>query len=357
MSRSDDFLVEVGTEELPPKALRTLMVAFGENLGAGIDDARLSRGDVHTYASPRRLTVLVEKLALQQDDREVAKKGPPTKVAFDDGGNPTPAATAFAKKCGVSVDELGREQTAKGEWLTFRSVEQGKTAAELVPEMIEQALASLPIPRRMRWGAGDVEFVRPVHWIVLLHGKNVIEAPIMGIMAGRESRGHRFHSTGPISIAEPDDYLGTLETEGYVIADFLRRRDMVRDGVNAAAEQSGGNIVDGESLYDEVAALVEWPVPIVGAFDELYLDLPREVVVSTLTGHQRYFPVADDGGNLLPHFVTVANIESKDPEQVIEGNERVRLQVVKRRSAMSSINAAWVACSTRARESAVSPRG
>jgi glycyl-tRNA synthetase beta chain len=175
----------------------------------------------------------------------------------------------------------------------------------------------------MRWGAGDVEFVRPVHWIVLLHGKNVIEAPIMGIMAGRESRGHRVHSTGPISIAEPHDYLGALETEGYVIADFLRRRDMVQDGVNAAAEQSGGNIVDGEMLYDEVAALVEWPVPIVGAFDELYLDLPREVVVSTLTGHQRYFPVADDRGNLLPHFVTVANIESKDPDQVIEGNERV----------------------------------
>jgi len=323
MSRSDDFLVEVGTEELPPKALRALMVAFGENLGAGIDDARLSRGDVHTYASPRRLTVLVEKLALQQDDREVEKKGPPTKVAFDDGGNPTPAAIAFAKKCGVSVDELSREQTAKGEWLTFRSVEQGKAAADLVPEIIERALASLPIPRRMRWGAGDAEFVRPVHWIVLLHGKNVIEAPIMGIMAGRESRGHRFHSRGPISIAGPDDYLGALETEGHVIADFLRRRDLIRDGVNAAAEQSGGNVVDGESLYDEVAALVEWPVPIVGAFDELYLDLPREVVVSTLTGHQRYFPVADDDGTLLPHFITVANIESRDPEQVIEGNERV----------------------------------
>jgi len=323
MSRYDDFLVEIGTEELPPKALRQLMVAFGENLTAKIDEARLSYGDVHTYASPRRLVVLVEKLALQQDDREVDQKGPPTKVAFDDDGNPTPAANAFATKCGVTVDDLSREQTEKGEWLTFRSLEKGKTAAELLPEMIERALAALPIPRRMRWGAGDAEFVRPVHWIILLHGKNVIDAPVMGIPAGRDSRGHRFHSTGPVSIAEPGAYLGALEKDGYVIADFLRRRDMVRDGVNAAAEQSGGNIVDGEALYDEVAALVEWPVPIVGAFDELFLDLPREVVISTLTGHQRYFPVADDSDNLLPYFVTVANIESKDPEQVIEGNERV----------------------------------
>ena len=323
MSRNDDFLVEIGTEELPPKALRQLMVAFGEKLTAEIDEARLPHSAVHTYASPRRLVVLVEKLALQQDDREVDQRGPPTKVAFDDDGNPTPAANAFATKCGVTVDDLSREQTEKGEWLTFRSLEKGKTAAELLPEMIERALAALPIPRRMRWGAGDAEFVRPVHWIVLLHGKSVIEASVMGIPAGRESRGHRFHSRGPVSIAEPGAYLGALEKDGYVIADFMRRRDLVRDGVNAAAEQSGGNIVDGESLYDEVAALVEWPVPIVGAFDELFLDLPREVVISTLTGHQRYFPVADDNDNLLPHFVTVANIESKDPEQVIEGNERV----------------------------------
>lgn len=323
MSRNDDFLVEIGTEELPPKALRPLMEAFGENLKTAIDDARLSHGDVHAYASPRRLTVLVEKLALQQDDREIEQKGPPVKVAFDDDGNPKPAATAFATKCGVAVEDLERVETEKGEWLIFRSLEQGKRAADLLPEMIERALAALPIPRRMRWGAGDAEFVRPVHWVVLLHGKETIDAPVMGIQAGRESRGHRFHSHGAVTIETPGDYLKALETEGYVIADFMRRRDMIREGVNAAAEHAGGNIVDGESLYDEVAALVEWPVPIVGAFDELYLDLPREVVVSTLTGHQRYFPVADDNGNLLPHFVTVANIESRDPEQVIEGNERV----------------------------------
>jgi len=323
VSRAPDFLVEIGTEELPPKALLPLMEAFGANLSAGIDDARLERGAVHPYASPRRLAVLVQGLAMAQGDRAVEQKGPPTRVAFDKNGKPTPAAEAFAAKCGVGIDELERVQTDKGEWLVFNTVEQGRSAAELMPGIIERALADLPIPRRMRWGAGDAECVRPVHWVVLLHGEDVVDADIMGIRAGRETRGHRFLSSGPIEIARPGDYLGALESPGYVIADFGRRRNLVREGVEAAAKQVGGNIVDGESLYDEVASLVEWPVPIVGSFDEIFLELPREVVVSTLTGHQRYFPVADDNGRLLAHFVTVANLESRDPEQVIEGNERV----------------------------------
>ncbi len=323
MSKSKDFLVEIGTEELPPKALRSLMEAFGQNLAAGIDEARLDHGKVHVYSSPRRLTVLVEKLAFAQEDRSVEQKGPPVSVAFDDDGKPRPAATAFASKCGVGVEDLDRVATEKGEWLVFNTVEKGRSTAELITGIIERALAALPIPRRMRWGAGDAEFVRPVHWVVLLHGKDVIATTVMGIPTGRESRGHRYHSSGAVAIDKPGKYLDSLENDGYVIADFERRRDMVRGGVEEAAEQVGGDIVDGESLYDEVAALVEWPVPIVGAFDEIYLELPREVVISTLTGHQRYFPVADDGGKLLPHFVTVANLESKDPEQVIEGNERV----------------------------------
>ncbi len=323
MSKADDFLVEIGTEELPPKALRSLMEAFGANLEAGIDDARLPHGEVRGYASPRRLAVAVENLARSQGDRSVEQKGPPVRVAFDADGNPTPAATAFATKCGTTIEKLDRIETEKGEWLVFHTVEKGKTAAELLPDIIERSLGSLPIPRRMRWGAGDAEFVRPIHWVVLLHGEDVVDASVMDIAAGRVSRGHRFHSSGPVSISAPDDYLGALEKDGFVIADFARRREMIIEGVDAAAERVGGNIVDGEDLYDEVAALVEWPVPIVGAFDEVFLELPREVVISTLTGHQRYFPVADDRGTLLPHFVTVANLESKDPEQVIEGNERV----------------------------------
>lgn len=323
MSKPDDFLIEIGTEELPPKALRSLMLAFGAGLSAAVDEAALQHGSVHSYASPRRLTVVIEALGDKQPDQALQHKGPPTRIAFDKDGNPTAAANAFAKKFGVDVSALETSTTQKGEWLVFEAVEKGKTAAELMPALIEQALAALPIPRRMRWGAGDAEFVRPVHWIVMLHGKQVIRAPVMDTPAGNASRGHRFHSSGPIVIAEAKDYLDTLEREGHVIADFARRRSMIREGVEAAAVEAGGFVVDGESLYDEVAALVEWPVAVLGQFDEQYLALPREVVISTLTGHQRYFPVADKDGMLLPRFITVANLESKDPDQVRDGNERV----------------------------------
>ncbi len=323
MSKRRNFLVEIGTEELPPKALRSLMDAFAENLGSAIDDARLEHGDVHRYASPRRLAVMIESLAEGQEDLSTTQKGPPVSVAFDDDGNLTAAGKAFAKKCGVEPADLGRTSTDKGEWLACDVVERGQTAAELLPALIEAALASLPIPRRMRWGDGDAEFVRPVHWIVLLHGATVIDATIMGIKTGNESRGHRFMCSEPVPIAKPSDYLSTLEKRGSVIADLDRRRTMVKEGVAAEAKAVGGHVVDGELLFDEVASLVEWPVPMTGNFDEKYLRLPREVVVSTLTGHQRYFPVANKSGQLLPHFITVANIKSTDPEQVRSGNERV----------------------------------
>lgn len=323
MSQVDDFLIEIGTEELPPKALRSLMDAFASGLVDAIDDAALEHGAMHAYASPRRLAVVIDGLARRQADRKLEQKGPPTKIAFDKEGNPTAAATAFARKCGVNVAELGRHKTDKGEWLVFEAMEKGQTAAALMPALIERALATLPIPRRMRWGAGEAEFVRPVHWIVMLHGTDIIDAHVMGTGAGNASRGHRFHSSGPIIIPEPREYLDTLEKVGRVIADFERRRAMVRDGVIAVAAEAGGLVVDGESLYDEVAALVEWPVALLGRFDEQYLALPREVVISTLAGHQRYFPVSDESGALLPLFITVANLESKDPDQVREGNERV----------------------------------
>ena len=317
------LLVEIGTEELPPKALRALMQAFGDGLTAALDDVHLEHGDTQVYASPRRLAVIIDALEAKQQDREVEHKGPPVKVAFDKDGKPTAAALAFAKKCGVAVAEIGRNKTDKGEWLAFSAVEHGQAAAALLPAAVARALGGLPIPRRMRWGAGDAEFVRPVHWVVMLHGNQVIDATIMSVRAGNETRGHRFHSSGPLIIKNADAYVGALENDGHVIADFERRRSLVRDGVRAIAAEAGGEVVDGESLYDEVAALVEWPVPILGSFDKQYLSLPREVVTATLTGHQRYFPVADKDGRLMPRFVTVANIESKDPDQVRDGNERV----------------------------------
>ncbi len=320
---SADFLVEIGTEELPPKALRSLMRAFGDSLAAELDEARLQHGTVHAYASPRRLAVLIEDLASAQPDRTVTQKGPPVGVAFDDDGKPTPAAQAFAKKCGVDVGELDRSRSAKGEWLAYELAEPGQPTRELIGGLVEKALATLPIPRRMRWGAGDAEFVRPVHWIVLLHGRDVIDASLFGIAAGSETRGHRFHSDKALSIKEPRDYLNLLENKGHVIADFERRRTMVEEGVADAAEAAGGRPVADEALLDEVTALVEWPVPLVGSFDAEFLGLPREVVESTLTAHQRYFPIEDADGRLLPKFVTVANLDSRDPDRVREGNERV----------------------------------
>jgi len=318
-----DLLVEIGTEELPPKALRGLMDAFAANLESEIDEARLEHGELHAYASPRRLAVIVEALSRGQEDRHYSQKGPPVAVAFDDDGKPLPPATAFAKKCGVDVSELGRVETEKGVWLVAETVEKGRTTAELLPALIETALADLPIPRRMRWGDGEAEFVRPVHWVVLLQGSDVVDGSVMGIRCGNTTMGHRFHSTGPITISAPSAYLQTLEEKGHVIADFDVRRKLVEDGVDRMAKKANGHVVDGEALYDEVAALVEWPVPVLGSFDEAFLELPREVVVSTLTGHQRYFPIADDNDALLPCFVTVANLESKEPDKVRDGNERV----------------------------------
>jgi len=318
-----DLLVEIGTEELPPKALRGLMDGFADHVVAAIDGARLAHGPVHAYASPRRLAVLVEDLERAQEDREVQVKGPSVSVALDKNGKPTAAGFKFALKCAVDFSEVGRIKTDKGEWLAYSSIEKGQAAAGLLPALIEKALAALPIPRRMRWGAGSEEFVRPVHWIVLLHGKDIVAGTVMGIETGRHSQGHRFLASGAVTIRQPADYLGSLEKNGHVIADFERRRKLVRTGVEAAAHQAGGIVVDGESLYDEVASLVEWPVPMLGRFDEAFLLLPREVVISTLTRHQRYFPVANSAGDLLALFVAVANLESRQPDKVRDGNERV----------------------------------
>ena len=321
--RKADFLVEIGTEELPPAALRSLMNAFGASLTELFTESRLDFAAATAYASPRRLAVIVAGLAKRQEDQEVTAKGPPVSVAFDQDGNAQPAAEAFARKCGVSVAELQRTETDKGEYLAFNSVDKGRRAAQLIPGLVEKALQALPIPRRMRWGDSDAEFVRPVHWVVLLHGKKVVNGTVLGVAAGADSRGHRFMAAEEIRITEPARYVSLLEKEGFVLVDFERRRQKVVSGVNQAGADGGGTAVGDDALYDEVTALVEWPVPLTGSFDEAFLSLPREVIVATLTGHQRYFPVEDHIGNLLPAFVTVANIESDDPASVRHGNERV----------------------------------
>jgi len=318
-----DFLVEIGTEELPPKALRSLMQAFASNLGTLLDENRLVHGPISEFATPRRIAALVADLAFAQDPREVDSKGPPVRIAFDDAGEPKPPAIAFAKKCGVDVSELQRTKTDKGEWLSWRSVETGVAAFTLLPKIIEQALTALPVPRRMRWGASDIEFVRPVHWIVMLHGKDVVHGDIMGLPAGDQTRGHRFLAPGNLKIATPNKYAATLESKGFVLADFNARQQKIVNEVTAAAADAGGTVVADARLFEEVAALTEWPVAMTGRFDDAFLALPREAIMASLTGHQRYFPIANSSGKLISAFVVVANLDSKDPDKVRSGNERV----------------------------------
>jgi glycyl-tRNA synthetase beta chain len=318
-----DFLGEIGTEELPPKALRNLMDAFADGLAEGLTRERLNHDGVTGYASPRRLAVKVSNLAFAQDDRATVKKGPPVSIAIDDDGKPTNTGLSFAKKCGVEFHTLDREKNDKGEWLSFSTVEKGQAAAELLPEILMRALNALPIPRRMRWGDRDTEFVRPVHWLLMLHGRNTVPGTVLGIQSGNLSRGHRFHAPKEIKIPEPGKYLALLEQKGYVIADFDARRERIVAGVVEEANKLNGTAFNDEALFDEVTALTEWPVAMTGKFDASFLKLPKEVIIATLTGHQRYFPVVNSSGDLLPAFIVVANLQSKDPDKVRDGNERV----------------------------------
>lgn len=320
---SDTLLIELGTEELPPGALWPLANAFADGIATGIAEAGLPCGRAQALASPRRLAVQISAVANKAPDREEERLGPAAHAAFDADGQPTKAAEGFARSCGVAVSDLERQITDKGERLAYRGTAVGQTLAELLPEVFAEALKRLPVPKRMRWGQSDEPFVRPVHWLTALHGATVLPLQAFGCEADRVTHGHRFHHPAGIELAHADDYADRLENPGHVLVDLERRRAVVRDSVIDAARETGGEALCHETLIDEVTALVEWPVALAGRFDERYLALPREVLVSTLEGHQRYFPVADPEGTLLACFVTVANLESPEPDRVIVGNERV----------------------------------
>ncbi|MDX1597870.1 MAG: glycine--tRNA ligase subunit beta [Marinobacter sp.] len=321
---TQDFLVELGTEELPPKALKPLSDAFTAGIAKGLEDAGIAFGKLESFAAPRRLAVRVRDLADAQPDKSVEKRGPAVKAAFDDAGNPTRALTGFATSLGVTPDQLDTLETDKGAWVVYRSVEKGRPTVELMPELVEQSLAGLPIPKRMRWGAYRTEFVRPVHWAIMLFGNKVVDAPIMGLTPGNKTRGHRFHCPKSLIVPTPGDYEVVLKQEGYVIADFAERREQIRAGVTALAEkEAGGKAVIDEELLDEVTALNEWPVPLMGRFEERFLEVPAEALVSSMKEHQKYFHVVSADGEIMPLFITVANLDSKDPSQVISGNEKV----------------------------------
>lgn len=319
-----DFLVEIGTEELPPKSLLTLANAFRDEVASGLKAESLDFGIVKVFATPRRLAVLVTALDNQAPSKNFVTWGPPAKVAFDQDGNPTRAAEAFANKNNIAIAEIKNniEHDGKQDKLCHRATVLGKKTADLLAPIVEAALSSLPIPKKMRWGASHEEFVRPIHWIVLMLGVEVINATIMGLKSNNMSRGHRFHSNGDVTISSPSAYQQTMRS-AYVITDFSERRDIIRRGVSAAATRAGGHAVINDSLLDEVTALNEWPIPLLGQFETKFLAVPAEALVSSMAEHQKYFHIVDDNQQLLPMFITVANIDSSDPAQVISGNERV----------------------------------
>ncbi|WKD49902.1 glycine--tRNA ligase subunit beta [Microbulbifer spongiae] len=320
---AQDFLVELGTEELPPRALHKLMNAFAEGITQGLKGAELSFGEVKAYAAPRRLAVAVFGLADKQQDKQIEKLGPAVKVAFDKEGKPSKAAEGFARSNGVTVEELGRKETDKGERLAFISEQKGAETESLLAGIVEKALAQLPIPKRMRWGARREEFVRPVHWLVMLFGNKVVDGEVLGLKAGNTSRGHRFHCNRALEIHSAHDYAQVLREPGYVMADFAERREAIRAQVIAEANNVNGEAVIDDDLLDEVTALVEWPVALTGRFEERFLEVPAEALISSMKAHQKYFHVVNEDGQLLPFFITVSNIESQDAAQVIHGNERV----------------------------------
>ncbi len=327
MSDKKDLLIELGTEELPPKALKRLSDAFANGIKEGLEKANLSFSEIKPYASPRRLAVIVDQVDVAQSTKEIVRRGPAILAAYTDDGCATPAAEGFARSCGVSVEALDRMETDKGAWLIFNSTETGRLTQELIPDIVEKALTKLPIPKRMRWSDLSAEFVRPTHWLVLLFGDDVVEAKILNVKAGRQTYGHRFHHPGPLYIANAAAYVPLLQTEGHVIVDFDSRREAIRAQILEAAAGVGGQMAINTSLLDEVTSMVEWPAAILGNFDAEFLSVPPEVLISVMESHQKYFPVigavGKDKGNLMPCFITVSNIESNDPDQVRLGNEKV----------------------------------
>jgi len=318
-----DFLFEIGTEELPPKALLSFQDSLVAQLTAGLDKAGLAHGEVTGYATPRRLAVWVRQLAAAQPAQQLRRKGPPLQAAFDAAGAPTRAAAAFAASCGTTPEKLERLEEAKGTFLYFTGTRPGAPTVELLPGLVESALDALPIPRRMHWGAGTALFVRPVHWVVMLFGADVVPATLLDTPSGRDTRGHRFHAPQPLRIASADGYERLLRERGYVLASFAVRRERIRNEVTGLAKRLKGRALISAALLDEVTALTEWPVALAGGFEERFLALPREVLTATLEDHQRYFPLEDASGRLLPAFIAVSNIASRDPDKVRAGNERV----------------------------------
>ncbi|MDR3442687.1 MAG: glycine--tRNA ligase subunit beta [Legionella sp.] len=318
----NDFIFELGCEELPSGSVWPLADEFANQLLAALDKAQLAYGQVKRFATPRRIALVIEGLEAEQKSQSVTRRGPAAIAAYDKDGKPTPALMGFAKSCGVDVEQLTRIETDKGDWIVCETQSNGKKTIELLPALVSQALAALPIAKPMRWGASDDEFARPVHWAVMLYGNEVIEHSLLGIKTGRNSRGHRFHHPQQIIITSAQSYEEQLK-EAFVVADFAARRQLIKDQVEQLAASRQATAIMPEELVDEVTSIVEWPNALMANFEEEFLEVPAEALIASMQAHQKCFALKDKQGKLLAHFITVANIRSTKPEQVILGNEKV----------------------------------
>ena len=319
----ENLLIEVGTEELPPKSLRKLAESFLSNFTEELKKAEIPFAEAKWYAAPRRLALSIKQIALAQEDKIVEKRGPAISSAFDAEGNPTKAAQGWARGNGISVDQAERLATDKGEWLIYRANVKGVETKSLIAEMAQRALDKLPIPKPMRWGNNKTQFIRPVHTVTILLGDELVDGELLGIKSARTIRGHRFMGEASFELDHADNYVNALLERGKVMVDYDARKDIVKADAEKAAAQIGGIAQIEQSLLEEVSSLVEWPVVLTASFEEKFLDVPAEALVYTMKGDQKYFPIFDNNGKLLPNFIFVTNIESKDPSQIISGNEKV----------------------------------
>ena len=320
---TQNFLVEIGTEELPPKALKTLATSFADNVEVELNQAGLSFDKIEWFAAPRRLAVKVLNLATQQPSKEIEKRGPAVSAAFDAEGKPTKAAEGWARGCGITVEQAERIATDKGEWLVHRAKIEGQPTKNLLNDIVANALAKLPIPKPMRWADKTVQFIRPVHTVTMLLGDELIEGEILGVASARTIRGHRFLGEKEFEIQHADQYPQLLREKGSVVADFNERKAEILAKSQAKATALGGVADIEESLLEEVTSLVEYPNVLAAKFEERFLAVPAEALVYTMKGDQKYFPIYDKDGKLLPHFIFVSNINPEDPTAIIEGNEKV----------------------------------
>ena len=320
---TQNFLVEIGTEELPPKALKTLATSFADNVEAELNQAGLTFDKIEWFAAPRRLAVKVLNLATQQPSKEIEKRGPAVSAAFDAEGKPTKAAEGWARGCGITVEQAERIATDKGEWLVHRAKIEGQPTKNLLNDIVANALAKLPIPKPMRWADKTVQFIRPVHTVTMLLGDDLIEGEILGVASARTIRGHRFSGEKEFEIQHADQYPQLLREKGSVVADFNERKAEILAKSQAKATALGGVADIEESLLEEVTSLVEYPNVLAAKFEERFLAVPAEALVYTMKGDQKYFPIYDKNGKLLPHFIFVSNINPEDPTAIIEGNEKV----------------------------------